>query len=46
MHAHVQALSEFKRTHEADSLEALKAMMDADEWDSVQQVASPASYFT
>ncbi|KAF5831468.1 hypothetical protein DUNSADRAFT_13108 [Dunaliella salina] len=44
--AAAKALSEFKRTHEADSMEALKAMMDSDEWESMLQVTSPASYFT
>jgi hypothetical protein len=43
----LQALSEFKRTHEQDSLDALKAMVSADEWDSLQQATSSgASYFT
>lgn len=39
------ALSEFKRTHEADSLEALRARMGEDDWDSLQAVTSSASYF-
>ena len=42
----LQALSEFKRTHEADSLAALKNMMQEEEWDSLQQVTSPATYFS
>lgn len=43
----LQALSEFKRTHEQDSLEALRALMSPDEWDSLQQATSSgASYFT
>lgn len=39
------ALSEFKRTHEADSLEALRTRMGEDDWDSLQAVTSSASYF-
>jgi len=41
-----QALSEFKRTHEADSLAALRGMMREGDWEVLQQVTSPASYFT
>ncbi len=41
-----QALSEFKRTHEQDTLQELKRMMGEDEWDSLQQATSNASYFS
>lgn len=40
-----KTLSEFKRTHEADAIDALKASLDSDQWDSLQQVTSTASYF-
>ena len=40
-----RTLSEFKRTHEQDSLSALKAALGADQWDALQQVTSQASYF-
>lgn len=39
------ALSEFKRTHEQDSMDALKAVMGPDDWESLQAVTSSASYF-
>ena len=39
------ALSEFKRTHERDSLDALKELMGPDDWESLQAVTSSASYF-
>ena len=39
------ALSEFKRTHEQDSLESLKVLMGPDNWESLQAVTSSASYF-
>lgn len=38
-------VSEFKRTHEQDSLEELRAMTEADQWESIQQITSQASYF-
>ncbi len=41
-----QALSEFKRTHEQDSLDALRGMMSEDEWDRLQQATRSGSYFT
>ncbi|KAL6755813.1 hypothetical protein V8C86DRAFT_3137313 [Haematococcus lacustris] len=41
-----KALSEFKRTHEQDSLAALRAMMDPDDWDQLQQTTSSATYFS
>jgi proteasome activator subunit 4 len=40
-----QALAEFKRTHEQDSLALLRADMGADDWESFQAVTSSASYF-
>ncbi len=41
-----QALAEFKRTHEQDSLERLRAeMMRPDDWEALQAVTSSASYF-
>jgi hypothetical protein len=40
-----KVLGEFKRTHEQDSLAALRAMMSGDQWDALQQVSSQASYF-
>lgn len=40
-----RAVSEFKRTHEQDSLQRLRDIMEPDQWDSVQQLTSQASYF-
>jgi len=40
-----KALSDFKRTHEQDSLAALRALMAPDDWDSLQQCTASASYF-
>ncbi|GAX74187.1 hypothetical protein CEUSTIGMA_g1636.t1 [Chlamydomonas eustigma] len=39
------ALSEFKRTHEQDSMDGLKTLMDQDDWEKVQSIKSSASYF-
>jgi proteasome activator subunit 4 len=39
------ALSEFKRTHEQDSLDGLKSLMSQDDWEKLQSIKSSASYF-
>ncbi len=40
-----RALGEFRRTHEAEAMEELRAMMDSDQYDSFTQATSAASYF-
>ncbi|EFJ46866.1 hypothetical protein VOLCADRAFT_105328 [Volvox carteri f. nagariensis] len=40
-----RALGEFRRTHEPESLEDLRAKMDPDDWDSFTQATGTASYF-
>ncbi len=40
-----RALSEFKRTHEQDSLDVLKALLQEEEWEALQQTTSSATYF-
>ncbi|PNH11368.1 hypothetical protein TSOC_001759 [Tetrabaena socialis] len=40
-----RALAEFRRTHEAEALEELRALMDADDWDSFTHATGTASYF-
>jgi len=32
--------------HPQDALDELKALLSEDEWDALQQVTSPATYFT
>ncbi|WIA33391.1 hypothetical protein OEZ86_006527 [Tetradesmus obliquus] len=40
-----KALSEFKRTHEEDALEQLRALLGEERWEALAQVTSSASYF-
>ncbi len=40
-----KALGEFRRTHEQDSLDELRRLLDSDQWEALQQVTSSASYF-
>jgi hypothetical protein len=40
-----KALSEFKRTHEEDATEALRALLGEEQWEALNQVTSSASYF-
>ena len=40
-----KALAEFKRTHEEVAMAEARRLLDADQWDALQAVASPASYF-
>ncbi len=40
-----KALAEFKRTHEEAAMAEARRLLDADQWDALQAVASPASYF-
>lgn len=40
-----KALSEFKRTHEQDSIDELKRLLQEEQWEAYQQVTSQASYF-
>lgn len=41
-----KVVSEFKRTHEQDSLDELRSRLDADQWDALQQVGNQSTYFT
>ena len=40
-----KALAEFRRTHEEAALAEAKRALQPDQWDALQSVASPASYF-
>ena len=40
-----KALGEFRRTHEEAALAAARRALDPDQWDMLQEVASPATYF-
>ncbi|KAF8058035.1 proteasome activator subunit 4 [Scenedesmus sp. PABB004] len=40
-----KALSEFKRTHEEDALDALRAALGEADWEALAQVSNSASYF-
>lgn len=40
-----KALGEFRRTHEEAALEAARRALQPDQWDALQEVASPATYF-
>ena len=40
-----KALAEFKRTHEEAAMAEARRLLQPDQWDALQAVASPASYF-
>lgn len=40
-----KALGEFRRTHEEAALAAARRALEPDQWDALQEVASPATYF-
>ncbi len=40
-----KALGEFRRTHEEAALAAARRALDPDQWEALQEVASPATYF-
>lgn len=40
-----KVLSEFKRTHEEDALDALRQLLGEEQWEALSQVTSSASYF-
>jgi hypothetical protein len=40
-----KALAEFRRTHEEAALAEAKRALEPDQWDALQSVSSPASYF-
>lgn len=40
-----KTLGEFRRTHEDAGLQEARRLLTPDQWDSIQDVASPASYF-
>lgn len=38
-------LGEFRRTHEEAGLAEARRLLTAEQWDAIQDVSSPASYF-
>jgi hypothetical protein len=46
--AHAQARTPWPRPPppQKDAMDELKALLSEDEWDALQQVTSPATYFT
>ncbi len=38
-------LGEFRRTHEEAGLAEVKRLLTSDQWDAIQDVSSPATYF-
>ena len=38
-------LGEFRRTHEEAGLTEVKKLLTSDQWDAIQDVSSPATYF-
>ena len=40
-----KTIGEFRRTHEEAALAEAKKALTADQWDALQSVASPATYF-
>lgn len=40
-----KTLGEFKRTHEQAGLLEVKRVLSSDQWEAIQGIASPASYF-
>ena len=39
-----KALADFRRTHEEAELLAMKALLTEDQWESLQEAASPPTY--
>lgn len=40
-----KTIGEFRRTHEEAALAEARRALTADQWDALQSVASPATYF-
>ena len=40
-----KTIGEFRRTHEEAALAEARKALTADQWDALQSVASPATYF-
>ena len=40
-----RALGDFKRTHEEAGLAEVRALLTPEEWEVIQEVEAPASYF-
>lgn len=40
-----KTLSDFKRTHEETGLSEARSLLSESQWETIQGIASPASYF-